>query len=356
MGQLSRRSFLRSSAALGGLVVISSCAPAAAPSPSAAPSAAASPTAAPSASAKATSARAAWVALTSNQMIWPVALEAGYFKKYGLTMDLSYVQGSNTATAALISGHLDMTSVAGSAVVAAQAGAADMVMIAGFVNKMIFRIMAMPDITSISQLKGKKIAVTKIGTADYFAWQTVAAKQGWTTKDLDFVAANDPPGQIAILKGGEAAAIAVSPPNDILAETAGAHLVLDMASYDEPEQQVGIAAMRKYVDENKDAVTAVLKGSIEAIHRWKTDPAFVKDVIKKYLKKDDPKFLDVGYSAYKDIFPEVPYPSEPGFQKVIDEVASRNAKAKDLKPSQLIDTAILKEIEASGFVKKLYAQ
>lgn len=357
-GRLSRRSLLRSSAALGGLVVLSSCAPAAAPSPSAAAAtrAAASATAAASASVKPTSVKAAWVALTSNQMVWPVAIEAGYFKKYGMTMDLSYVQGSNTASAALISGHLDMTSVAGSAVVAAQAGGEDMVMIAGFVNKMIFRVMAMPTITSIDQLKGKKIAVTKIGTADYFAWQTITAKQGWTMKDLDFVAGNDPPGQIAILKGGEAAAIAVSPPNNILALKAGAHEILDMATYNEPEQQVGIAATRKYVQDNKDAVTAVLKGSIEAIHRWKQDPAFVKDVIKKYLKSSDPQFLDVGYSAYKDIFPEVPYPSVPGFQKVIDEVASRNAKAKSLKPEAMIDDGILKEIDASGFVKKLYAQ
>ncbi len=353
---LSRRSLLRSSAALGGLVVLSSCAPAAAPSPAPATAAAGSPSAAPSASVKPTSAKAAWVALTSNQMIWPVALEAGYFTKYGLTMDLSYVQGSNTATAALISGHLDMTSVAGSAVVAAQAGGEDLVMIAGFVNKMIFRIMAMPDITSIAQLKGKTIAVTKIGTADYFAWETIAAKQGWTMKDLDFVAGNDPPGQITILKSGKAAAIAVSPPNDILAVNVGAHQVLDMATYDEPEQQVGIAATRKYVQDNADAVTAVLKGSIEAIHRWKQDPAFVKDVIKKYLKNGDAQFLEVGYSAYKDVFPEVPYPSVPGFQKVIDEVASGNPKAKSLQAANMIDDSALKEIDASGFVKKLYGQ
>lgn len=89
MGQLSRRALLRS---LGGLVVLSSCAPAAAPPPSAsaAPAAASATGAAPAPSAapKATKAAGAWVALTSNRLLWPVAVEAGYFKKYGQDFDL----------------------------------------------------------------------------------------------------------------------------------------------------------------------------------------------------------------------------------------------------------------------------
>ncbi|MDE3112277.1 MAG: ABC transporter substrate-binding protein [Chloroflexota bacterium] len=351
--RLSRRALLRSSAALGGLVVLSSCAPAAAPSPAATAAASAG---AASAAPKATKATGAWVALTSNQMLWPVALEAGYFKKYGQAFDLSYVSGSNNAMAAMLGGKIDMTSVAGSAVVTSAAGGEDVVLIAGFVNKMIFRVMAMPGVTSIDQLKGKTIAVTRIGTADYFAWGSIAKHQGWKLEDFQFVAANDPPGQIAVLTSGKCAAIAVSPPNNILAQKAGAHEILDMSTYNEPEQNVGIAVTRKYLTDNKDAVTANLKATIEAIARWKQDPAFVKTVIGKYLKNTDPQFLDIGYSAYKDVFPQVPYPSEEAFQQVINETATQKAKAKDLKPAQLMDTSILKEIEASGFVKKLYGQ
>src|SRR5438552_399656 len=160
MTTLSRRDLLRSSAALGGLALLGACAPAAAPSAS--PSVAASATTA-SSTPRPTSAKAAWVALTSNQLIWPVALEAGYFKKYGLDLDLSYIAGSNNAMAAMLGGQIGLTSVAGSAVVTAAAAGADVVMIAGFVNKMIFRIMAPPPITKIEELKGKTIAVTRIG-------------------------------------------------------------------------------------------------------------------------------------------------------------------------------------------------
>lgn len=349
MTRIPRRSFLRAAAALGGLAVASACAPGG-PSASVAPSAAPSPTPRP------IRVRAAWVALTSNQMIWPVAKEAGYFDKYGIDFDLGFIQGSSTAVPALINGEIGLTSVAGSAVVSAQAGGSDIVMVAGFLNKAIFRVLAAPPITSIDQVKGKTIAVTRIGNADYFAWQTVVARQGWKADDLKFVNANDVPGQVALLKTGNVQAIAVSPPNNVLALQVGAREILDTGGYDEPEQNVGVAGLRKYVNENRPAVLGVLKASIEAMARWKRDPAFVKDVIRKYLKTDDQQFLDVGYDAYANVWPEAPYPTEPGFARVIEQVATQNPKAKDLKLAQLMDTSFVKELESSGFIRQLYGK
>ncbi|MBU6423346.1 MAG: ABC transporter substrate-binding protein [Chloroflexi bacterium] len=358
MGQsLTRRSLLRSSAALGGLVVISSCAPAAAPSPSASAAAtAAAPSPSASAAAKALKASGAWVALTANQMIWPVAVDAGYFEKYGLTFDLEYIAKSTAGMAAMVSGHIDATSVAGSAVVGAQAGGEDVVMIMGWVNKTIFRIMSMPGITSLDQLKNKRVGVTGVGTADYFAWETIASKIGTTMSGFDFISAENPTGQVSFLAQRKVDAIAVSPPNDVLALNIGAHQVFDMASLNIPEQQVGIAVTKKWLTSDRDAATALVKGSIEAIHRWKTDAAFAKGVIAKYLKSKDQKFIDTGYSAYVDVFPQIPYPSQEGMQRVIDEVASKNAKAKKLKVADLVDMSIVKELDTSGFIKKVYGQ
>jgi len=351
MERISRRTFLRSTAAFGGLAVISACA-----GPSATPSAAPSGSAAvPTATPKPIAVKGAWVAMTANQMIWPIAVEAGYFKKYGIDLDLSYINGSSTAVPALINGDIWITTVAGSAVVSAQAGGQDLVMIAGFLNKAVWKVMAGPGITSIDQVRGKTIAVTRIGNADYFAWQTIAARQGWKSDELKFVSANDVPGQITFLKTGNAQVIAVSPPNNALAATqAGAKEILDTSVYDEPEQQVGLVAMRKWLGENRPAAVGALKASVEAMARWPKDPPFVKDVIKKYLKIEDQQVIDAGYDAYAKIWPQAPYPTEPGLQRVIDQVAATNAKAKDLKPQQMIDRSFVQELESSGFIAQIY--
>jgi ABC-type nitrate/sulfonate/bicarbonate transport system substrate-binding protein len=383
----TRRIFLRSAVVAGGAALLAACAPAAAPAPTSAPTAPPAPTPVPAATAakpaapttapaptsvpaptaaptvaaaaKPTAApinvRAAWVAKTANQMVWPLAKDAGYFDKYGVNFDLNYLNGSTTAIAALVAKDLEVASVAGSAIVGAQAAGQDLVMVAGFLNQAVFRVMANPDVQSVDELKGATIAVTRVGQADYFAWQTIIEKQGWSDTDLKFVNANDVQGQVGLLQQGQVMAIAVSPPNDVLATEAGAHLVLDTATLNEPEQNVGFGTTREYLEANRPAVTAIVKASVEAMARWKKDAAFTKGVIQKYLQSDDPQFTEVGYSAYGPLWPQAPYPSRDGMQKVIEEVSAQNAKAKDLDVDKLIDNSVVKELEDSGFIKQIYS-
>ena len=55
------------------------------------------------------------------------------------------------------------------------------------------------------------------------------------------------------------------------------------------------------------------------------------------------------------LVPAVPYPTPPGIQTIIDHLAKTRPEAKGLKPTDFIDASILKEIEDSGFVKRLYS-
>src|SRR5438105_15453830 len=96
-------------------------------------------------------------------------------------------------------------------------------MTAGFLNFSVWRLMALPEIKTVEDVKGKTIAVTRIGNADYFGWQEVMAKQGWKEGDLKFAAANDNQGQVALLSNGQAQAALFSPPVNIQAERVGAH-------------------------------------------------------------------------------------------------------------------------------------
>ena len=123
---------------------------------------------------------------------------------------------------------------------------------------------------------------------DYYAWQTVIERQHWGADDVKFVNANDVAGQVGLLQQGAVQAIAVSPPNDVLAGKIGAHLLLDTATLTEPEQNVGMVVTRAYLKDNRPAVTGVIKASIEAMARWQKDAAFTKGVIQKYLESDDP--------------------------------------------------------------------
>jgi ABC-type nitrate/sulfonate/bicarbonate transport system substrate-binding protein len=383
---ISRRSFL-STAAASAALWLAGCGQAAAPSSPSAPASPASPppgsasaaasakpagsasakpaapasaAASPAPSAKpaapgtANAVKGAWVALTANMMLWPTALEAGYFDKYGVNFNLQYIQGSVTSVQSMLAGEIDMASIAGSTVAAAQAARQDIVMTLGYVSEYFWRIMAKADITTVDQLRGQTVAVTKVGNSDYFAWSVLANKKGWKLEDFKFAAANDAPGQVALMSSGQASAIALSPPNDVLAQKIGAHLVLDEAEYHAPNQAVGMSLPRGYLAQNREKALNVAKATIEAIHRWKTDAPFAKNVIKKYLKQDDQAFIDSGYNGYLNLFQEKPYPSVPGFESVIEEVANQQLAAKSVTPQQCMDTTIMKELEDSGFLKQVF--
>jgi NitT/TauT family transport system substrate-binding protein len=377
--QVSRRWFVRSGALWLGaaLAACSQAAPApssqpAAPagSPSAKPAASASsqpagapagkPAASPAAANAPASASAkapikfAWTMLTANQLVVPLALEAGYFDKYGIDLKLSYTQSSTTAVPALLSGDFDSATLGGSACVGAQAGGADLVMVTGHVNQNALRIMTMPEIKSIEDVRGKTVGVTSVGTTDYWGWRAIIQKYGWKDNEVKFLPAKDVAGQVAVLQRGDAQAIAVGPPNDVLAERVGAHLVLDLGKMGVPSQQNGITISRKLLAEKRPAMLNVVKAAIEGIHRWKIDPAFAKSVIAKYLKETDQRFIDVGYEAYADVYPRVPYPSRDGLAEVVKQVSVDNPKAVGLTFEQLTDTSLVKELEDSGFIKQIY--
>ena len=389
---LTRRGFLSETLVMGCVALAAACSPSASPAappttaaapppaPTLAPTAATKPTAAPTlaptvaakptptsggpaaapavaptVASKPIAVKAAWVAKTANQMLWPIAKDAGYFDKYGVSFDLNYINGSTTGIAAMVAKDIDVAEVAGTAIVGGQAGGQDLIMVAGFLNQAMFRIMGGNDVQTIDDVKGKTVAVTRVGQADYFAWQMVVKKQGWAQDDLKYVNANDVAGQVGLLQQGQVAAISVTPPNDVLALKAGAHQVLDTATLNIPQQNVGFAVLRTYLQENRPAVVAIMKATIEAMARWKKDAAFTKGVIQKYLESTDPQFTDVGYAAYAPVWPRAPYVNRDGLKQVIEEVAVQNPKANDLSVDRLIDDSVVKELEDSGFIKQIYS-
>jgi ABC-type nitrate/sulfonate/bicarbonate transport system substrate-binding protein len=153
-------------------------------------------------------------------------------------------------------------------------------------------------------------------------------KQGWTDKDLTLISANTETGQIALLQRGDVKALSVSPPNNVLAERAGGHEILSSATFDIPSVQNGLAVSRKTLPQKRPVLLNVLKASIEAMARWKKDPAFTKNVISTYLKAPDQTYIDASYEAYAAIWPMVPYPDRAGMANVVELAAADNPKAK----------------------------
>jgi hypothetical protein len=87
-----------------------------------------------------------------------------------------------------------------------------------------------------------------------------------------------------------------------------------------------------------------------------TDREFVYKVLGKYLRVTDRKVLESAYNAeIKVLEPRLQIKAD-SLQAILDEVSQDDARAKKIKPQQLIDSRYLDEMEKSGFFDQLWAK
>jgi hypothetical protein len=97
-----------------------------------------------------------------------------------------------------------------------------------------------------------------------------------------------------------------------------------------------------------------LESHIEAVHRFKTDPNFAMNVIGKYTQTTDRSMLEETQRVYASAFERIPHPDPEDLKLGVTQVSETNPRARGADPRDFVDGRLLREIEASGFVGKLY--
>ena len=80
------------------------------------------------------------------------------------------------------------------------------------------------------------------------------------------------------------------------------------------------------------------------------------NVVGKYTQTTDRAMLEETQRVYADAFERIPYPNIEDMKLGITQVSETNPRAKGADPKDFVDPRLLREIEASGFVKKLYGE
>ena len=108
-------------------------------------------------------------AVSYNQVhIW-VAKEQGLFRKYGLEVDPVFLRGGQVATQALAAGEPPIVNVG--TVIQANLTGYNLVLIISMENKFYQLVFVRPGITSLEQLKGKKLGISGFGSITHYAAQ-----------------------------------------------------------------------------------------------------------------------------------------------------------------------------------------
>jgi NitT/TauT family transport system substrate-binding protein len=289
----------------------------------------------------------------SQATVW-IPYEAGIFRKHGLDVELLYVGGGGRAAQVVQSGEVPMGVFTGGAVVNADLAGGDLVAVASTMNVITFFLVARPEIKRIEELKGKKIGITRFGSATDFALGYGESK--WPIKrgrDFAVIQMGGMPEMLQGLKSGALDAATLNVEFTLLARKENFKELVDMSAMGLSFPTSAIVTTRSFIKRNENAVRKFVRGFVEGVHYAKTQRGFSVDVFKKYLRNDDRDYLNAIYDLYVLRYvPKIPYPSPEAMKTVLDQMSDPRAAAA--RPEQFIDNRFFQELEKEGFLQKLW--
>jgi NitT/TauT family transport system substrate-binding protein len=302
--------------------------------------------------------RLAHSALEASNAVWYVAQERGFYKKNGLDVDLLFIPSTTTSVSSLVAGDVQVANASGGGVASAVVAGADLVMVACYLNSLPYELVVNESIKSAEDLKGKSIGISRIGSASDVAARALIRGLGLEPdKQVPIMQIGGPTERAASFRTGRIAGFP-SPPGIIhLTKGFPFRVLISTADFQKRFEFPYICATttKSYLSRQRETVKKVLMAHIEGTQFFKTHKEETKKVISKYSRITNEAYLESAYVASAKLYDRVPLVTRGGAEIQIKEATSRKPGAQ-LRFEDMVDESIVRELEKSGFIDKVYKQ
>jgi len=287
--------------------------------------------------------------------VW-VAYEEGIFKRNGLDVELIHISSTSRAIQTMLAGEIHFATGDALNTIQAVLKGADVVMVSAGVNRFVFSLMARPEIKKVTELRGKTIGITRIGSSTHTATLYVLNKAGLNPGDYNILPLIEVPNILAAILAGKIDAGIVSPPTNSRARKAGLNELVNLAT-DGPEfPSMTILTTRSYIKANEEITRRVVRSYAEAVHLFKTNKQIGMKAIQKYTRVKEPDILEDTFIQFREYLESVPYVSKEGVKTIVTDLGEQEPKAKAAKPEDFLDMRFVAELEKEGLFKRLWGR
>jgi len=292
-----------------------------------------------------------WTAVTGAQSGMFMAQQEGIFKKNGLDVELLHISSSSRGIQAILAGEIAFSYMDGTNQLQANLKGANIAFVAGATNRQVFSLMAKPEFKRITDLRGKKIGITRVGSSTHTSALFALNSAGLKQNDYQILPLVEVPNILTALIAGQIDAGVVSPPTNSRARKAGFNELMNLAK-DGPEfVSVAVGASRSYIKTNEDTVRRVVRSYAEGVQIFKSNKAAAQRMMQKYLRVKEQDILDDAYNQFREYLEYPPYVTRKAIENVIADVALSDAAAKNSKPEDFMDMRFVAELDKQGFFK-----
>lgn len=292
----------------------------------------------------------------ATNFVWYAAQDAGFYRKHGLDVELIFVQSSTTAVSSMIAGDIQIGNNSGGTVASAVVGGANLVLTGCYINTLPYELVVHESIKSADELRGKSIGISRVGSASDSAARILIKGLGLEpVKDVPILQVGGTAERAAAFRGGRIVGFP-SPPGVIhLAQGMPHRILISTADFQKRYEFPFICSSttKAFLAARRDTVRRVTMALIEATHFLKTRKEESKKFIGKFARQTNPRYLEDSYNAMAKLHDRVPLVTRSGAEEQIKESLSRKP-GMSLKLEDLVDDSIVRELDKSGFIDKIY--
>jgi len=289
--------------------------------------------------------------------LW-IAKDLGLFEKYGLDGNLIYIASGVVSVNALLGGSVDIIAASGSSAVGAAARGAPIVIIASL-GHIAYKLIALPSIKTVQDLKGKIIGSSRVGAGSDFALQRLLRKLGLTPgKDVQLIptGVSESDRRLLMMMQGKIDATLGTEDNILQLGNKGMKFSILADLYDAGVYTTGsdIATSRMLVKQHPRQLKSFLMAITEGTWIGRNNKDLTMRIYRKYMKIEDQKLLESMHKNYLlGSIPVRPFPNEEAIQNDIEDLSYSLPHLRGKKAAEFLDLSLLKSMEEEGFFKRL---
>lgn len=295
-------------------------------------------------SAKLAPVRIAYVSRSILDMPYIIARDRGFFREEGLEAEFVFMKAIQTVQA-MLAGGVDFGTATGTAISAAVNGA-DVRVVFALTDKPSFDMIALPSITNLQQMRGKKLGIsapgslTEILARQIFIVNKIPLDQVTMlplgTSDVTYIA----------LKAGTIDATMLQVPQTFVAQDEGYRKIAAGADVYRAVQG-GLTTTKTVITERPDVVIRVIRATQKALRLIRNDKKFAMEFIKgPYLDmgKDRDKYAERVYDTALQLFLTSGSVDEK-LQREMIATAAQRIKPKDpVPPERVFDFSFAQKV------------
>jgi NitT/TauT family transport system substrate-binding protein len=244
--------------------------------------------------------------------------------------------GSPLINSAILAGEFPIGYTGGGAVISSRLSGSDLIAIASPLPVLTIDGWSKPEIKSISDLRGKRIGVTRFGASSYFAGLSMLEAAGIKPSEVTFIQNGGVGESYAALVGGRVDVCMIGYPFGLRAQNAGFKLLFrpSQTEYGLFPTAV-IAARESWLKDPKGRKVAVdfLRALGEGQLLARDNAEITKKALRKFTRVNDEADLQGSYEFYREAFSPTLRVNEKAMANALKFIDHPKAKQFDVRQS-----------------------